>query len=213
MNNIKTSAIITSGGNSTRFGSNKLLEIVKKTGFSVIETTILKFIDIVDEIIIPCQDEVKNFILNSKIYNEKIKFTSAGLTRQKSVYNGLLACSDPDIVLIHDGARPFISEDVIKKSIELAKENKATIVGLMAIDTIKQVINGNIIKTLDRKEIFQAHTPQVFDYQLIKNAHEKLKDYDIFTDDSSMVEELGIQPFALVGNKENIKITHKEDLK
>ena len=77
MNKIKTSAIITSGGNSTRFGANKLLETIKKTGLSVIETTILKFIDIVDEIIIPCQDDVKNFILASKIYAEKIKFVSA----------------------------------------------------------------------------------------------------------------------------------------
>ena len=121
MNKVKISAIITSGGNSTRFGSNKLLEKIDEK--SVIETTILKFLDLVDEIIVPSKEDIKNHILKSKIYCDKIKFAPAGKTRQNSVYNGLVMCSSPKIVLIHDGARPFIDKETIKKALEDAYNN------------------------------------------------------------------------------------------
>lgn len=206
----KISAIITSGGSSIRFGSNKLLE--KLGDLTVIETTILKFIDLVDEIVIPAKDDIKEHIINSKIYSNKIKFCLSGETRQKSVYNGILACDNPDIVLIHDGARPFIDQEIIKQTIKKTKEKKAVCVGVMAIDTIKQVKDGKIIKTLDRKEIFQAQTPQAFDFELIKEIHEKYKDNQTFTDDSSMVEFSGIDVYHLEGKITNKKITTKEDL-
>ena len=208
--NIEISAIITAGGNSSRFGSNKLLEKVQN--LTVIETTILKFIDLVDEIIIPTQNETKKFILNSPIYNNKINFVSAGETRQKSVYNALLACSNPKIVLIHDGARPFIEKKAIKKIIALTKKEKAVIAGTMAIDTIKQIENGKIIKTIDRKKIFQAQTPQAFDFKLIKKIHEAFKNETNFTDDSSMAEKFGIKPTIFETSINNKKITTKEDL-
>ena len=207
---IEISAIITSGGNSTRFGSNKLLE--KLGDFSVIETTISKFIDIVDEIVIPAQDDVKNHILNSKIYSDKIKFASAGKTRQQSVYSGLCSCSNPQIVLIHDGARPFIDKDIISKTIKLTKEYHAIVVGMFATNTIKVVNDNKIIKTLDRKTIFEAQTPQAFDFDLIKNIHEKLKDNPEYTDDSSMAEALGTDVFVLNNESNNIKITTKKDI-
>ena len=210
MNNIKISTIITSGGLSTRFGSNKLLEKIGDK--SVIETTILKFIDLSDEIIIPCQEEIKEHIINSKFFNKKIKFTQAGKTRQESVYNGILNCSSPEIVLIHDGARPFIEKETIKKCIELTYEKKAVIVGTMAIDTIKKVENGKIIKTIDRNTIFQAQTPQAFEYELIKKIHTHYKNNANFTDDSSMAEAFGTDVFILEGSKNNKKITTKEDL-
>ncbi len=208
--NIKTTAIITAGGNSTRFGSNKLTKKLKN--LTVIETTVSKFIDLVDEIVIPTQNETKEIILNSKIYSNKIKFAPAGDTRQESVYNAILACSNPEIVLIHDGARPFIEKETIKEIIKLTKKEKAVIAGIMAIDTIKQVKNGKIIKTLDRKTIFQAQTPQAFNYKLIKLVHEKYKNDKNFTDDSSMVEKYGIEPVIFETSPKNKKITTKEDL-
>lgn len=206
----KTSAIITSGGSSTRFGTNKLLE--KLDNYSVIETTILKFINLVDEIIVPCKDDIKNHILNSNIYNKKIKFAPAGNTRQESVYNGLSFCENPDIVLIHDGARPFIDEITIQKTIELTYEKKAVVVGIMAIDTIKKIENGKITKTLDRKNIFHAQTPQAFDFKLIKKIHEKYKNNTNFTDDSSLLEIEGVEVYPLIGKITNKKITTREDL-
>lgn len=214
MNKIKISAIITSGGKSLRFGSNKLLK--KIDDLTVIETTILKFIDLVDEIVIPCNNEIENLIKNSKIYSNKIKFAHHGKTRQQSVYNGIIACSNPEIVLIHDGARPFIDKEIIKKTIELTYQNRAVVVGKMAIDTIKEVSfntgKGKIIKTLNRKIIFHAQTPQAFDYELIKKIHQKYQDNSDFTDDSSMAEAYGADVYILENNKKNIKITTKDDL-
>ena len=211
MNKIEISAIITSGGNSTRFGSNKLLEKIDDK--SVIETTISKFLDLVDEIIIPSKDDIKNHILNSKLYCNKIKFAPSGETRQKSVYSGLMMCSNPKIVLIHDGARPFIEKETIKKAIDLTYQKQAVLVGVFAIDTIKEVKNNKIVKTLDRKTIFQAQTPQCFEYNLIKKVHEKYKNEPDFTDDCSMVEKCGIDVYILEGSKSNKKITTKDDLK
>ena len=206
----KVTALITSGGSSTRFGSNKLLEKIGE--MSVIETTISKFIDLVDEIIIPAKDDIKEHILNSKLFCNKIKFAHSGETRQKSVYNGLLECNNCDIVLIHDGARPFIDIETIQKTIELTKEKQAVVVGIKAIDTIKQIRDGKIIKTLDRTEIFHAQTPQAFKYDLIKKIHEKYQDNLNFTDDSSMVEAEDVDVFYLEGSIKNKKITTKEDL-
>lgn len=208
--NKKTIAIITSGGSSTRFGSNKLLE--KIDNLTVIETTISKFIDLVDEIIIPAKDDIKEHILNSKLFCDKIKFVASGETRQKSVYNGLLECNNCNIVLIHDGARPFIDIETIKKTIELTKEKRAVVAGIKAIDTIKQIKDGKIIKTLDRAEIFHAQTPQAFEYNLIKNIHEKYKNNPNFTDDSSMAEAENIDVYYLEATIKNKKITTKDDL-
>ncbi len=207
----KIIAIITSGGNSTRFGSNKLLESLGE--LSVLEMTISKFLDFVDEIIIPCNDEVKNHVLNSKLYCEKIKFAPCGQTRQKSVYNGLMACFGAKIVLIHDGARPYIEKEIIQKAIDLTFEKSAVLVGTMAIDTIKEIKDGKIVKTLDRKKIFHAQTPQCFDFELIKKIHEKYKNRDDFTDDSSMAEEYGVDVYILENEFNNSKITFKNDIK
>lgn len=210
MNN-KVTAIITAGGSSVRFGSNKLLE--KLNNITVIETTILKFIDIVNQIIIPSGEMTKEYILKSKLFpSDKIKFAPAGATRQESVYNAINLCTNTDIVLIHDGARPYISKETILETINLAKKYKAVVVGKMATDTIKIVQENKIIKTLDRKTIFHAETPQAFDFDLIKKIHIKYANTGNFTDDSSMVEAEGIQPYIFISKENNKKITTKSDL-
>lgn len=206
----KITTIITAGGKSERFGSNKLLE--KIGNLSVIEMTVSKFLDLSDEIIIPCLDVIKNHIENSKLYSNKIKFAPSGKTRQISVYNALQTCINTDIILIHDGARPFIEKETIKKAIELTEKHHAVLVGIKAIDTIKEIKDDKIIKTLDRNNIFQAQTPQCFKFDLIKKVHELYKDNPNFTDDCSMVEEYGKTVHILEGSKKNIKITTKEDL-
>ncbi len=208
---MKISVIITSGGSSVRFGSNKLLANIGN--MTVIETTISKFIDIADEIVIPSKGDIVEFLKKSQLMNNKIKFAPFGLTRQKSVYNGLLVCDNPDVVLIHDGARPFVKRDTILKTIDAVKEKKAVLAGIMALDTIKEIEGGRVIRTLDRNKIFQAQTPQAFDYKLIKEIHEFYKDRDDFTDDSSMAEQYGIDVYIVEGSKDNIKITTKDDLK
>ena len=208
---MKISAIITAGGTSSRFGSNKLLE--KINGKTVLEYTVEKFlkVDSIFEVIICANvdflEDIKNLFAN-----EKIKFVQGGKTRQASVYNGLKACSSPEYVLIHDGARPLIKKEIIKAVItDVAKKNAVT-VAVKTTDTIKKVDNElKIIKTVDRSDLFNTQTPQAFRYRLILEAHEKLKVHN-YTDDCSMLEELGKDVYILEGDYKNIKITTQNDL-
>jgi len=148
-------------------------------------------------------------------FSDKIYFATFGETRQKSVFNGLLELEKQggaDTVLIHDGARPFIKAETINKTIEKLKEYKGVCVGVYATDTIKITdTTGKIIKTIDRNTVFCAQTPQGFDFKTILDAHKKLKD-KYFTDDSGMLEYLGLEVYALQGSQTNKKITFREDL-
>lgn len=206
------STIITAGGVSRRFGENKLL--VKIDDKTVIEHTILKFLDLSDEIVIPATEQTRDFIEHSDVYNKnKITFAQFGQTRQKSVYNALLECKFKDKVLIHDGARPFIEKSTIERVISELDTKNALCCGVFATDTIKLTDDkGIIIKTIDRKNVFQAQTPQAFKYDLIMKAHEKFSQRDDFTDDSSLVEALGERVFTLVSDGVNKKITTQADL-
>ena len=207
MSTFKISAIITAGGTSSRFGSNKLLE--KINGKTIIETTIEKFLPYADEIVIPTTEEIRNALINK---NKKIKFAPAGKNRQESVYNGLLECTDCNYVLIHDGARPFIEAKTIEKTIEKVVKVGAVVVGAPAIDTIKICSEkGEIISTPKRERVFHAQTPQAFKYKEILKAHKELKGEN-YTDDSSMMEAMGYKVFIVETTHENKKITFKEDL-
>lgn len=206
-------AIITAGGTSSRFGNgNKLLEKIHSK--EVIRHTLDAFlsVDQIDEIII-CANPFIIPTLNKLFTNTKrIKIIEGGKTRQESVFNGLTACKTCNYVLIHDGARPMITPDVIRKAMDMVKEKKALTVAAKTIDTIKQVDeNLKIIKTIDRSNLFNTQTPQAFDYNLIKNAHEKLYGQN-FTDDAGMVESLGIAVYVLEGDYKNIKITTQNDI-
>lgn len=207
------SAIITAGGSSSRFGNtNKLLEKVHSK--EVIKHTVEKFLAVneIDEIIICANISIIEEIQNLFERISKIKIIEGGDTRQQSVYNGLQACADSDFVLIHDGARPMITIDIIKKTMEAVKGKQALTVATKTIDTIKQVDdNLKIIKTIDRSNLYNTQTPQVFKYCLIKDAHEKLLGQN-FTDDAGMIEYLGQEVYIVEGDYKNIKITTQNDL-
>lgn len=216
------SAIITAGGSSNRYGKdkNKLLENINSK--TVIEHALGAFLSVkeIEQIVICANpsiiDDLNKLFKDSKVgipaHADKIKIIEGGKTRQESVYNGLNALENCDYVLIHDGARPMISTEIIKKAIEMVKDKKALTVAAKTIDTIKQVDeNLMIIKTIDRSSLYNTQTPQAFEYKLIKNAHEKLKGQD-FTDDCGMLESLGVDVFILEGDYKNIKITTKPDI-
>lgn len=141
----KINAIIPAGGTSSRFGNkNKLLE--KINGKEVIKHTVEAFENSnVNDIIICANpaiiEDIQNIFKNSK----KVKIIEGGATRQASVFNGLKQC-ECDYVLIHDGARPMISTDLINQTIEMVKDKKALTVATKTIDTIKEVENGKIDK-------------------------------------------------------------------
>ena len=208
--NFKVNAIIPAGGTSSRFGNkNKLLEKINNK--EVIKYTVEAFEKSeVDEIIIcaniSIMDELKAIFKNSP----KVKIIEGGSTRQDSVFNGLQA-SECDYVLIHDGARPMITTDIINLAIEEVITKKALTVATKTIDTIKEVSDGKIIKTIDRAKLYNTQTPQAFEYNLIKNAHQKLYG-QTFTDDAGMLEQLGETVYIINGSYKNIKITTQNDI-
>ncbi len=204
---MKTTAIITAGGTSSRFGTgNKLLE--KIYGKEVIKYTIEAFEKAdVDEIIISANKSIIPEL--SSMFNHKI--TEGGSTRQASVYNGLKAVEKSDFVLIHDGARPVITPEIINRTVDLVKEKNAVSVMTKTIDTIKEVQDGKIIKTIDRSKLYNTQTPQAFRYDLIMSAHEKLQGQN-FTDDAGMLEALGYDVYIVDGSYKNIKITTQSDI-
>jgi 2-C-methyl-D-erythritol 4-phosphate cytidylyltransferase len=140
---------------------------------------------------------------------------AGGVSRQESVYRGLQKL-DPDceIVLIHDGARPFVSPALIDRCVATARTRQAVVVGVPVRETIKTVSeNRQIISTPPRDSLWEIQTPQVFQRRLIVEAHEWAARRGVQgTDDSTLVEEMGKPVFVLDGERANIKITIPEDL-
>jgi 2-C-methyl-D-erythritol 4-phosphate cytidylyltransferase len=143
-----------------------------------------------------------------------LNIVEGGLERQHSVYNGLKALKDCEIVVIHDGARPFLDNRIIEEGIEYARKFGACTCGVQPKDTIKlKNSNGFSQSTLNRDELFAVQTPQCFNYNLILKCHERiLEDKVKVTDDTSIVEYCGYQVYLYKGSYNNIKITTPEDL-
>ena len=207
----KFSVIIPAGGTSSRYGNtNKLLEKIKDK--TVIEETVSKFVnfDEITEIIIPANASITDE-LKELLTNPKINIIEGGNTRQKSVYNALQVVKNA-YVLIHDGARPLIRKDTIDYVLKAVLDKQAVSVMTKTTDTIKEVDKeGRIIRTIDRSKLYNTQTPQAFKTSIIKEAHDKLRDGN-FTDDSSMLEYLGVPVYIVNGSYTNIKITIKSDL-
>lgn len=150
-----------------------------------------------------------------KDYRKVARIIPGGAERQDSVYNGLQAAApDTDIIVIHDGARPLVTKEIISNAITEAKVSKAVVTGVPAKDTIKTVSSDNhVLETLERKTIWLVQTPQVFRSDVIREAYERAKKIGYSaTDDSKLVERLGISVKMVMGSYENIKITTREDL-
>jgi 2-C-methyl-D-erythritol 4-phosphate cytidylyltransferase len=174
---------------------------------------------LVEEIflVIPKEDSeyCHNKILSLLDLKHNINLVHGGAKRQDSVYKGLQAVTKKkDIVVIHDGVRPFIQAKDLKECILGSKKFGACILAVPASDTLKRVDKSDIIETtLPRENIWLAQTPQAFQYDLILKAHENARrDGYIGTDDASLVERLGEGVKIINGGKFNIKITKKEDL-
>lgn len=210
---MKFSAIITAGGSSQRYGNtNKLLEKINSKELIKYPVEAFLAVSEISEIIICTHVSIIENLKEIFKNENKIRIIEGGDVRQQSVKNGLLALQPCDYVLIHDGARPMITPDKIKDVIAAVQEKKALTVAAKTIDTIKQVDkNLKIIKTIDRSFLYNTQTPQAFEYNLIKNAHERLQGQN-FTDDAGMLENLGYDVYILDGDYKNIKITTQSDL-
>lgn len=206
------SAIITAGGTSSRFGgqTNKLLEKINNK--PIIQYTVDAFANSnVDEIIICSNSAIIEELSDIFKTYDKVKIIEGGNSRQASVYNGLKVAKG-DYILIHDGARPMITPQIIENTKQMVIQKQAVSVMTKTVDTIKEVDeNCKIIRTIDRSKLYNTQTPQAFEYNLIKNAHDKLQGQN-FTDDAGMVEFLGHDVYIVVGDYRNIKVTTKSDL-
>ena len=215
----KTVAIILAGGKGKRMGANVSKQFIEVNEKPIIYYTIKSFeaCKSIDEIILVLpKDEVDYFkenIMNKFDFNIS-SIVEGGKERQDSVYNALNSIHDCDVVLIHDGARPFVSEKIIKDGIDKAREYGAAAPGVMPKDTIKVRDNsGFSVKTLKRDELVAIQTPQCFNFDIIKKCHEEVKNKNIqVTDDTMVVEMFGNQVYIYDGDYKNIKVTTKEDL-
>lgn len=208
-------AIVLGAGNGTRMKTEKsklLLEIMGKT---VIERSVNAFLDIadVDEVIVAVrQEDVDTFA--SLLDDDRVSFVIGGATRQQSVKNAVDCVEDANLIVIHDGARPLIKAEDIENTIRVAYENGAAAVGVPVKDTIKVIDNENtVIDTPDRSKLFAVQTPQIFNYELYKNALEKAEqDGKDFTDDCQLIEYAGGKVKMVQGSYDNIKITTPDDI-
>ena len=170
-----------------------------------------------DIILVTGEDSLQDVQEMAQEYGwEKIRSVVAGgKERQDSVWNGLQEVSeDTEIVLIHDGVRPFVTEDILNGSIETALEMGGCVAGVPAKDTIKVCNRENIaVATPDRSTLWQIQTPQTFRRERIIKAYEQAKaDGFVGTDDASLAEHSGYPVKVIMGSYRNIKITTKEDL-
>ncbi len=220
-NSLFTSVLVVAAGRGTRMNSDINKQYIDIGDIPVIAKTLAVFQNSndIDEIIVVINENdisycQKNIIEKYSLSKVK-KLVPGGKERQNSVYNGLINVNPKsDIVLIHDGARPFINENIIKDSIRETFEFGATIVAVSVKDTIKEGDSeGFISKTLDRSNLWSVQTPQGFRYDLILEAHNKaIKDGFLGTDDAVLVERLGTKIKIVFGSYDNIKITTQEDL-
>jgi 2-C-methyl-D-erythritol 4-phosphate cytidylyltransferase len=218
---MKTLALIPAGGSGKRISADRSKQYLLIEGIPILAYTLKVFQEspVIDAILIiaPPGDisNVKNDIVERYNLSKVENIVPGGLERQDSVWNGLRGMGkETDIVLIHDGVRPFVTDTHIRTSIEEAIKYDAVTLGIPSKDTVKHVnSDGWIVNTLNRSELRMIQTPQTFRRHIIQQAYQKAYDDDFYgTDDAMLVERLGIPVKVIEGSYGNLKITTREDL-
>ncbi|PMP84909.1 MAG: bifunctional 2-C-methyl-D-erythritol 4-phosphate cytidylyltransferase/2-C-methyl-D-erythritol 2,4-cyclodiphosphate synthase [Thermodesulfobium narugense] len=208
-------AVIVAAGKGERLGSYKpLIKIGDKYMLEYSVETISKS-NKIEGIVVVCLSNYIQFIRELLKKYDLVKYVvPGGKLRQDSVRKGILKVPETaEFVLVHDAARPFVSVDIIERSINAAVQKGSCVVCVGINDTVKRVEDGFIKETLDRDSIFLAQTPQIFKRKELLEAFENaiLKRL-VFTDESSLMEFHGIRPFVVLGDNSNMKITYPQDL-
>lgn len=218
----RMTAVILAGGKGRRMQSNTPKQYLPLCGKPVLFYSLRAFSNsAVDSIVLVVgegeEEYCKKEIVEKYGFSKVTHIVTGGTERYHSVYNGLLAAKKADYVLIHDGARPFITEAIIKKAMNLVKEKKACVVGVPVKDTIQIVsATDEITETPNRNLTWAAHTPQCFAYPIALQAYQKAieADDDTVTDDAMVVRKYSNVPvFMMEGDYNNIKITTPDDIK
>ena len=213
---MKVAILIVAAGRGHRVGADMPKQYIPLAGKAILHHTVnaflqVPYVDLIQTVIHPDDHDLYNKAMGDLTVLPPV---NGGETRQQSVMKGLqaLARHEPDIVLIHDAARPFITPKQIEDIIVKTAEYGAVIPTLPMTDTVKKVTDGKVQKTLERSSLARAQTPQAFRFKLIFMAHKRMEDKD-FTDDSAVAEACGIQLLTHPGEERNFKITTSEDLK
>lgn len=218
---MKTLAIIPAGGAGRRMGSGVPKQYLPLAGVPVLVHTLQAFQSspVIDEIylVVPEGDipDVINEIVARHGLTKVSRVLVGGAERQDSVRNALLHVRDEHgIILVHDGVRPFVSGELIRRAVTAADQYGAATTGVTVKDTVKEVSPaGWVVKTVPREGLWLTQTPQAFRRLLLHAAYEKaVQDGFSGTDDASMVEKMGVPVRMIPGESDNIKLTTPEDL-
>jgi 2-C-methyl-D-erythritol 4-phosphate cytidylyltransferase len=210
--------IIPAAGQGKRMGAgrNKLLLELENMPIFIYTLKVFEEDESCSGIILAINDQEEKEImnlLNSYGIKKVIGLVPGGKERQHSVFHGVQALKDDGIVLVHDGARPFIDHDQIQSLVLAAEQHGASVLAVPVKDTVKKVIGNKVKETVERSSLWAVQTPQAFRMSLLRKAHEKAMEEDFLgTDDASLVERIGQDVIIIEGNYDNIKLTTPEDL-
>jgi len=214
-------AIIVAAGKGVRMGTELRKQYLVAAGRPILSHTLHKF-DVctaIDKIylVIPRHDFAycQQKVLPAACLNNPVQLVDGATKRQQSVFRGLESLEEKEgLVAVHDGVRPLIDPSIIETCVRVAAENGACIPGIPVSDTIKKANRQGIItSTVERSGLWSIQTPQVFEYRIIIEAHQRaIHEGFTGTDDASLVERLGYPVSIINGSKTNIKITTEEDL-
>ncbi|MGZ6225759.1 MAG: 2-C-methyl-D-erythritol 4-phosphate cytidylyltransferase [Syntrophales bacterium] len=218
---MKTVAIIPGAGSSKRMQNNASKQYFLLDGVPVLARTLEIFQRslAIDEIflIVPETDidYAHKHIVDRYAISKVSNILAGGKERQDSVRNGIDATGiGHDIIVIHDGVRPFISEELVNSAVLEAYRSKAVTLGVPVKDTVKSVDrHGMVMETLNRSHLWLTQTPQAFERSVIKKAYEAAYGDNYYgTDDASLVERIGVKVTMICGSYDNIKITTQDDI-
>jgi 2-C-methyl-D-erythritol 4-phosphate cytidylyltransferase len=202
---MKRSVILLAGGEGSRFGTKK--QYIPLGGKPLYMHSLEKVLDLFEEVILVLPEED----LQKVKVPPKVKKVAGGKERQDSVLEGILE-AEGDIVIVHDCARPFASRELFLKVSELG-DFEGKICALPVRDTLKQVSEGMVIKTIDRTGLWHSQTPQAFLRKVLLECHFRARSEGFFaTDDAMLLERYGYRVGVVMGEPINIKITYPEDL-
>ena len=213
-------AIIAAAGMGSRMASDRPKQFLHLSGTPIIFHTLARFeqCDSIQEVIVvlPAEEAANFLTLAGKHGLRKLsRVVPGGTTRADSVKRGLLAirAATAGVVAVHDGVRPFVTVQEIDSVVAAAEADGAAILVAPVTDTIKQVTDSSVVNTLDRTGLRRALTPQCFRYDLLRRAYEQADVNDpSLTDESALVEKIGVRVTTIEGNSRNIKITTPQDL-
>ncbi len=219
----KTAVIIPAAGSGSRMGASVPKQFLSLAGEPLLVRTVRTFllspaIDLAVVVVPAAHREETRQILQrhlSPALSRRILFTVGGATRQDSVRSGLEALpAETDIVLVHDGARPLVSQDLILRCITGAREHGAAIAAVAVKDTLKRVDGRGCIRaTVDRSGLWQAQTPQAARRELLLRAHQQAAEKGfVGTDEAALLEHAEIPVRVVEGEEQNIKITRPGDM-